>query len=259
VRAVQVPVGQRRAFRAAVCTQCHTLIISERQIVRAAMRPSFPSPDAFQEIHAVSFLSDSLLLLRRLLSRPLEVAALAPSSAALARAMVADLRLSPGASILELGPGTGALTSAIDEVLRDVPGARYLGIERDPVFADHLRTRYPHLRFVEADARDLKRVCMGEEFTRVDAVICAVPLILLPTSTRRQILEDCAFLLSPQGEFRALSYLHSWPRRCAHELRAGVRETFISARTRGPIWLNIPPAVILSGCRNARSCAKPSV
>lgn len=203
--------------------------------------------------------SDSLLLLRRLLSRPLDVAALAPSSAALARAMVADLNLTAGSSILELGPGTGALTAAIDHVLRGVPGARYLGIERDPVFVDHLRARFPHLRFAQADARDLKRVCMTEEFTRVDAVICAVPLILLPASTRLRILRECAALLRPEGEFRALSYLHSWPRRCAHELRAGVRETFISARTRGPVWLNFPPAVILSGHGSAWSCAKPNV
>lgn len=227
---------------------CHTVIMSERQIALTVIAP--PSPgweDADSETNAVPSMSDLLLLLRRLLSRPLDVAALAPSSTALAGAMVADLNLTPGFSILELGPGTGALTAAIDRVLRGVPGARYLGIERDPVFTDHLRARFPTLRFVEADARDLKRVCMTEEFTRVDAVICAVPLILVPTSARLQIIQDCDSLLRPEGEFRALSYLHSWPRRGALELRADLRATFVNTRTRGPVWFNLPPAVILSG------------
>ncbi|MGA0839578.1 MAG: class I SAM-dependent methyltransferase [Pseudomonadales bacterium] len=195
-------------------------------------------------------MSDALLLLRRFLSSPFAVAALAPSSAALAGSMVSELKLDAGASILELGPGTGALTAAIAPLLQRTPGARYLGIERDPQFCTHLRERFPHLRFAESDARDTKRVCLAEDFARVDVIICAIPLILLDPSVHSQILTDCHELLADGGEFRALSYLHSWPRRGARALRSSLREIFANTCIRGPIWLNLPPALILRGFKN---------
>ena len=69
--------------------------------------------------------------------------------------MLDGLALAPGEGVVELGPGTGAFTRGIEGLLRSVPDAGYLGIDRDVDFVAHLRQQYPQREFVQASAFDL--------------------------------------------------------------------------------------------------------
>lgn len=55
----------------------------------------------------------------------------------------------PGERVLDLGCGTGHLTAQIAEA-----GAEVVGLDSDPVMLAKARAAYPHLTFVQADARD---------------------------------------------------------------------------------------------------------
>ena len=57
-------------------------------------------------------MNDTLLFLRQVISRPLQVSAMAPSSRFLGKAMAKDLGPHTG-RVVEFGPGTGRLTQGI--------------------------------------------------------------------------------------------------------------------------------------------------
>src|SRR5438552_13061830 len=92
--------------------------------------------------------SNTLRFWEGVLRHPASIGAIAPSSEALAKAMVSDLALAlaDGDLLIELGPGTGAFTAEIASILPRADA--YLGIEREPVFVELLQRQFPALRFV---------------------------------------------------------------------------------------------------------------
>ena len=58
-------------------------------------------------------LADQIRFLGRLIARPSQVGAVAPSSPGLARAMAAQIDAASEGPVLELGPGTGVVTAAL--------------------------------------------------------------------------------------------------------------------------------------------------
>ncbi|OMQ13986.1 hypothetical protein A7K94_0219795, partial [Modestobacter sp. VKM Ac-2676] len=98
------------------------------------------------------------VFLREFLRAPLRTASVVPSSRALAARMIAPLQRPtrrPGPPVVvELGPGTGSFTAALHEA---VPDVRYLGIELNPVLADHLSARLPGIDLVRGPASVLPR------------------------------------------------------------------------------------------------------
>ena len=94
----------------------------------------------------------SWVFLRHFFTNWQATGAIAPSSRRLARQVVELAGVAEAGSILELGPGTGPFTQVIDEVMpRD---SRYLGLELNPVFAERLRAKHPHMGFVTTAAQD---------------------------------------------------------------------------------------------------------
>jgi phospholipid N-methyltransferase len=77
---------------------------------------------------------------------PLKVGAISPSSPALARKMVEDVRANEDNVVLEIGCGTGAITKFI----RDLVPTRdsYLGIEIDHEFVCQLNRDFPTMQIV---------------------------------------------------------------------------------------------------------------
>jgi 16S rRNA (adenine1518-N6/adenine1519-N6)-dimethyltransferase len=60
-------------------------------------------------------------------------------------AKTADIK--PTDALLEIGPGLGALTERL------LPQSNHVvAIEKDPTMVAHLKTRFPHLKLIEADA-----------------------------------------------------------------------------------------------------------
>jgi 23S rRNA (adenine-N6)-dimethyltransferase len=68
-------------------------------------------------------------------------------SSRLAETIVREAGVLPGQLVLDLGAGRGALTAPLARA-----GARVIAVERDPALASELRSRFPAVRVVEADA-----------------------------------------------------------------------------------------------------------
>lgn len=168
------------------------------------------------------------LFFRQLLRGPQAISAVAPSSAALARAMAAPLV--PGMKVAEFGPGTGALTGA---VLDKIAPQDLTLFEMNPDFATHLRDVLPGVTVHNAPAQDIGRLG-GHDF---DAVVSGLPLLSMPEALREDIYAAAFDALKPGGFVVQFTYGPRPP--LSPELCTRLGLTFAA----GPrIWRNLPPA-----------------
>ena len=193
--------------------------------------------------------SDTLSFLRAFARHPTRIGAIAPSSPALARAMVEGLRLGPGQSILEYGPGTGPFTAQIETLLPH-PDC-YLGIERDAGFVAHLRQHHPHLRFAEGSAEHARALAAKAALTDIAAVLCGLPFASLPDAVQQNILADLRRLLGPGRIFRTFQYVHAYPLPQAVRFRRRMTQAFGRGTRSAIVWANLPPAFVLTWRRPA--------
>lgn len=148
-----------------------------------------------------TFLIDRTRFLGRLIRAPRGVGAIAPSSAALARAMAAQIPAGDGA-ILELGPGTGVVTQAI--LARGIAPEHITAIEYDAEFAALMKRRCPHVNVVRGDAFDLDRT-IGPA-TPHAAILSSLPLLNFPNERRAALMTQIAARLGPGAPFIQFSY-----------------------------------------------------
>ncbi|MEI6099937.1 MAG: methyltransferase domain-containing protein, partial [Alphaproteobacteria bacterium] len=143
-------------------------------------------------------MSETLLFFRQLLSRPLQISAMAPSSRGLGRAMAAPLR--PGNRVVEFGPGTGVLTHAI--LAAGIKPADLTLFEFNPAFVSHLRQTFPDVTVVNDGAQTAPaHVAPG-----VDAVISGLPLLSMPLEIRENIVRAAFQILGPRGIYVQFTY-----------------------------------------------------
>ncbi len=175
---------------------------------------------------------------------PAAIGAIAPSSTALARRMVAGVNPRPGEAIVEFGPGTGPFTRAIESLLAD-PSA-YLGIEREPSFVKVLRAKFPRLRFVENSAEAAPRLLREAGLGPVRAVLCGLPFASLQASVQDAVIAALEQVVHDGCEFRTFQYVH------AHWLPSALRYRRRMAEVFGPhqrsriVLKNLPPAYVLT-------------
>lgn len=184
--------------------------------------------------------------LRKFLREPRSVASVWPSSRSLCRAMLDGLSVAPGEAIVELGPGTGAFTRGIESRLARVPAAGYLGVDRDAEFVAHLRRLYPQREFVQADAFALPELLQDRPHLRVRAVVSGLPLVSMPKAKVEHLLGFIDEVLVPGGEFRTFSYVHTMATRASWWLRGVMRRRFAHFAVHGPVWRNVPPALVFA-------------
>lgn len=138
------------------------------------------------------------LFFRRWLANPLQMGSIVPSSATLCRQVAEHAACAPDEAVLELGAGTGVISRALLD--GGLPPRRLVLVEIVPEMADHLRQSLPGVRVLTGDARALPALLEGQKL-KVGAVICGVPLVLLPLAEQRRFTEafravapDCGFL-----------------------------------------------------------------
>lgn len=148
---------------------------------------------------------DWWLLLSKFLTQGTAIAALAPSSRWLARAVVHGINFAQARCIVELGAGTGPITA---ELLRHTGSScRTLIIERDADFCERLRTRFPRAEIIQADAHDLDRLLNERGLATVDHVISGLPLPSFPAADRDRLLQSIGRCLAPRGTLRQLTHM----------------------------------------------------
>jgi phosphatidylethanolamine/phosphatidyl-N-methylethanolamine N-methyltransferase len=140
--------------------------------------------------------------LKGLIARPKNVAALTPSSPALARAVAAQVNPDIRGRVLELGPGTGAVTEALIE--RGIAPERIVAIEYDFEFVRLVAQRFPGVHVQQGDAFDFARALKdGDPFA---AIVSGLPLLNHPVERRRALIEGALERLKPGAPFVQFSY-----------------------------------------------------
>jgi phospholipid N-methyltransferase len=193
---------------------------------------------------ARSGLREHLAFFGRFLRSPQTIGAVAPSSPALVRRMLAHLDAGAPARVVELGPGTGAMTRAV--VQRLGPASRFMAVELDPVFVSQLQQELPGLDVVQGSAAELERFVADREFGAIDHVISGLPFASLPVETTRRILDGLSRTLRPGGTFTTFQYVYSFVMPPAVAFRREASARFGGPPARALVLMNLPPAWVLT-------------
>lgn len=180
---------------------------------------------------AATTFQDQFRFLSRLIARPRNVGAIAPSGPALAHAMAAQVDPAGDAPVLELGPGTGVVTEAL--IARGIAPERITSVEYDANFAALVAARFPRLHVIAGDAFDLGKTLGTRHIRPFSAVVSSLPLVNFPQAMGSALLVAAFEHLAPGAPFVQFSY----------RLRAPVAAPpGITLRRAAVIWLNLPPA-----------------
>ena len=180
---------------------------------------------------------DQWLLMRAWLRNPLGVAAIAPSGLALARAMAAQVPAGTGWTV-ELGGGTGSITAGL--LAGGVASETLVVVERDPMLCHRLRSRFPYVRVLQGDARQLAGLFREHAIAGpVKAVVSGLPLLSIEREVQRAILAGSVEVTAGQGPIVQFTYGPACP--VAPTLLRGLG---LRATRTAQIWRNLPPASV---------------
>lgn len=178
---------------------------------------------------------DALRFLQAWMCDPAGVGAIAPSSAALAELMTADITPETG-PVMELGPGTGVFTQAL--LARGVREDHLTLVEFGSDFATLLQFRFPQARVVWMDAGRLAAAALYAQ-PNVGAVISGLPLLNMGPRKTLAILKGAFGYMRPRGAFYQFTYGPQCPVPRPILDRLGLKATRVGRALR-----NLPPASV---------------
>ena len=173
------------------------------------------------------------LFVRRWMANPLQMGSVVPSSPALCRRVVDQVRRGPDEHVVELGAGTGVVSRAL--LAGGVPPERLTVVEIVPDMARHLADTLPGVDVVQGDARTLPDLLPPGRAGRVGTVVCGIPLVLLPLAEQRRFIDAMAAIAPGRG-FLHYSYCITSP--------LPARKHGLVARREAWTPLNVPPASV---------------
>lgn len=196
----------------------------------------------------------SVLLFKRFLARPFQVAYILPSSKTLIRRVMAKCDFSQPRILVELGPGEGCHTREI--VARMHPDSRLFLFEIDPVLAEHLRKQFAdhkRVEVIETDAARLKEELQKRGLEYCDYVISGLPFSMFDVPTKRRILHAVYESLAPTPQAAFVIY------QCTHELRRHATmfarvESEYCFRNMPPIFVTVYHKQALNGLKHKGGC-----
>jgi len=147
---------------------------------------------------------DTLEFLAQWVRRPAAVGAILPSGKSLANAMARQIDVSRPGLVLELGGGTGAITKACIEI--GVDPKQIVVLEKAPSFCSLIGQRFPDVRVIRGDARNLKRLLKARDLGPFKAVLSGLPLLSIPEVQRTSILAQSFDVLAQDGVFVQFTY-----------------------------------------------------
>lgn len=177
--------------------------------------------------------SNPWMFFRRWIANPLQMGSIIPSSPALCRRVVAQVRRTPDEAIVELGAGTGVISRALLD--SGVPPERLFVVEIVPDMAHHLRRVLPGVNVIEGDAMQVKDLIPAHWHGRIGSVICGIPMVMLPLPVQRRIVEAVESIAPGRG-FLHFTYCATSPLPTAKLGLKGKREAWTP--------LNFPPASV---------------
>jgi phosphatidylethanolamine/phosphatidyl-N-methylethanolamine N-methyltransferase len=181
------------------------------------------------------------LFFARWLANPLQMGSIVPSSSALSRRVLAQVRRAPDEAVLELGAGTGVISHAL--LQGGVPADKLIVVEIVPAMASHLRRSLPGATVLEGDARALPDLLPQHWHGRIGTVVCGIPLVLLPVAEQARFI-DAMEAVAPGRGFLHYSYCVTSPLPYKRHTMTARREAWTP--------LNFPPASVWRYTKVAR-------
>lgn len=168
------------------------------------------------------------------LQKPLQIAAVTPSSKRFAGAMADLVDLSRPGPVLELGAGTGSLTRGL--LAAGCPAERLIALEREPRLAAALRRRFPGISTIIGDATALAEHFAHHGVDRLCAVVSSLPIKWFSLTEQLQVVAPCLARLGPGGRFLQMTNAFSSP--------IATAPLGIAGRRVAHVWCNLPPSQI---------------
>lgn len=181
-------------------------------------------------------MSDLAAFLRAWARDPLSVAAVAPSSLALARLITAGITPDM-APVIELGPGTGVFTRAL--LARGLRQSDLILIEHETDFATLLANRFPQATVLRGDAARVRRHRGLLDDDLAGATISGLPILNMNARQQMMIVGGCFELMRPGARFFQFTYSPISPVRRPVLERLGLKARRLSSTLR-----NLPPAAV---------------
>lgn len=179
-------------------------------------------------------MKDQLRFFKEWANAPVKVAAIAPSSPALAQLITRDIGPHTG-PVLELGPGTGVFTRAL--LAQGVPQDQLALIELNPRFAAQLVKDFPKAQVHCASATALTGMTLFPN--GVGAVVSGLGLLNMRPAMVRDIVGGLLNHLRLGGAL----YQFTYGRKCPVPA-AAMAEFDLKAELLGRIYRNLPPASV---------------
>ncbi len=189
-------------------------------------------------------MNENIQFLQAFLKNPAKVGAIAPSSPELAQKMIDGLRPDKDNIILELGVGTGAITKFIQTIVPDENS--YLGLELDKQFHQTLRTSYPNLKIINANACEAYAIHQQSGLGKVGCVLCCLPFVSLPGNVAEQVYEQFDLFMNDGCTIRLFQYAHGYYLPPALKLRKHMRNLYGKSKRSPLVLKNVPPAYTLT-------------
>lgn len=174
------------------------------------------------------------LFFKQWLRSPKSMGSVIPSSRALARAISNQVRWQPGKTVVELGAGTGAISKGLLD--SGLPADALMMVELDRPLFEYLRDNFPGVRVVNGDATRLQDILRQQGVGEVSTVISGLPMVNMPLSFQRAIVEQSFTALEPDGCYLQYSYSPISPIPAA---KLGLRAELVRYVLR-----NVPPAAV---------------
>jgi phosphatidylethanolamine/phosphatidyl-N-methylethanolamine N-methyltransferase len=117
-----------------------------------------------------------------------------------------------------------------------IPKDKLVVLELEDSLYRILAGRFPEVRVLRADARDLSALLGREGIERVGAVVSALPFPVMPRETVRRIIDECLAVMAPGAPL--IQYTFTW-------LPPIPRGAYgLEGRIVGRVFNNFPPATI---------------
>ena len=176
------------------------------------------------------------------LRAPALTSAIVPSSPWLAKRMIQGIQLDRAKTVVELGGGTGAFTRAIQEALD--PKAFFMIVEIDPVFAKHLKRKFPRAHVVNGSAEHLDEHLKAQGQASADCILSGLPWAGFSSAEQKKLLHAVYRILRPGGYLTTYAYNHVAWLSGGRSFRKLLRSTFKHVTTTQTELRNLPPAFV---------------
>lgn len=174
-----------------------------------------------------------LTFLRGFIRHPVMVGSIIPSSEALIEKMLAKVDWEKCDVFVEYGPGVGTFAPSVLERLK--PSARFLAVDTNPDFVEHLRHRFedPRLEVILDSALNVRSMLRDRQLGSADYVLSGLPFSTLPQGVGPAIVRETAAALRADGCFLVYQF--------SPKVLEFLKPHF-SKIDRGFEVLNVPPA-----------------